>query len=152
MYEVLDLLKQNFNRCKFFIQCPFILFTLCNQRKMQINLFNEVMIAPGIEARPNVDWPWIVSPVLCAEWDGVYGRLTWLELSSGRTGSGQNSVSSVGYNIMQLCPRLARAAERGAGPGEVNTCPRNPNPAHLLQLLHTNGRYIRLLQMDTTFL
>ena len=57
MYEVLDLLKQNFNRCKFFIQCPFILFTLCNQRKMQINLFNEVMIAPGIEARPNVDWP-----------------------------------------------------------------------------------------------
>ena len=72
-----------------------------------------------------------------------------LRLCLAPVSSGQYPVSSVGYNIMQLCPRLARAAERGAGPGEVNTCPRNPNLAYLLQLLYTNGRYIRLLQLDT---
>ena len=42
---------------------------------------------------------------------------------------------SVGYNIMQLCPRLAWAAERRAGPGDSHTLPRSPNTAHLSHLI-----------------
>ena len=36
---------------------PFILSSICNHRKMQINLLNEVIITAGIVVRPNVDWP-----------------------------------------------------------------------------------------------
>ena len=89
---------------------PFILSSICNHRKMQINLLNEVIITAGIVDRPNVDWPWIMSLESVIWSVGKVNMISKWWPVTGVSPGHQWSAPVSTVSVMQLCPRLPRPA------------------------------------------